>query len=149
MEGTMHPDTAELAAIPLFGGLSDDKLAAIATHFEVMEIPAGKSPAEHGQHGYSFFVLASGSAHVEDEGRILERLEPGAMFGEMAFFTSDSRRTATVVPETDVRLFWLFGTDFLEMERDYPEIAQRVKASYDERHARDVARAGGDQRGSA
>ncbi|MGN6723618.1 MAG: cyclic nucleotide-binding domain-containing protein [Marmoricola sp.] len=140
MEGIVHPEPSELATIPLFAGLGEDKLAAIATHFEVMEIPKGKSPAESGQHGYSFFVLADGAARVEADGEVVEHLQPGSMFGEMAFFAPDSRRSATVIPESDLRVFWLFGTDFLEMERDYPEIAQRVRASYDERHARDVAR---------
>ena len=136
----MHPDPAELASIPLFSSLNSDQLAALATKFDVEEFEAGHSPAKFGQHGYAFFVLVDGVARVEVEGQVVERLERGSVFGEMAFFAPDSRRTATVIPETEIRVLALFGADFRVMQGQFPEVAQTVEANFRERHARDEAR---------
>jgi signal-transduction protein with cAMP-binding, CBS, and nucleotidyltransferase domain len=137
----VHPEPAELAAIPLFEGLQESELATLATHFDVEEFDPGHSPAKFGQHGYAFFVLAGGVARVEVDGVVVEHLEPGAIFGEMALFEPNSRRTATVIPETTIRVFSLFGADFRVMQHDFPVVAERVEASYNLRHARDEARA--------
>lgn len=137
----MHPDPAELAAIPIFASLDDDQRATLATKFDVEEFEAGHSPAKFGQHGYAFFVLVAGSARVEVEGQVVEHLAPGSVFGEMAFFAPDSRRSATVIPETEIRVLALFGTDFRMMQTQYPEVAKLVEDGFHERHARDEARA--------
>lgn len=131
-----NPQPAELAAVPLFAGLSSDQLATLAQRFEVDEIPAGKNPLQTGSHGYAFFVLASGNAHAELDGVVLEQLGPGAVFGEMAFFAPDSRRSATVVADTDIRVFSMFGTEFRVMQTELPDVAQRLEQTFAERHAR-------------
>ena len=66
------------------------------------------------QHGYALFVLDEGRARAELNGQVLEQLEPGAVFGEVAFFAPNSWRSATVVAETHIRVFSMFGTHFRE-----------------------------------
>lgn len=136
----MNPAASELAAIPLFEGLSPKQLAALASQFEVEEFEPGHGPTHTGAHGYAFFVVSEGTADVEIGGQVVERLEPGSTFGEMVFFSNDSKRTANVLPDGTLRVFSLFGTDFRVMQRDYPQVAARIKAKYDEHHARDEAR---------
>ena len=131
-----HPGIAELAQVPLFEGLSEDVLAALAARMDVEELEAGKSPARTGAHGYAFYVLGSGKAHAELDGQVLEALEPGAVFGEMALFAPDSRRTSTVVADTPIVIYTMFGTDFRTMTMEHPEVAQRLKDLYEERAAR-------------
>jgi CRP-like cAMP-binding protein len=131
-----HPDIAALAQVPLFEGLSEDVLATLAARMEVETHPAGRTSARTGAHGYAFFVLGSGAAHAELEGEVLEVLEPGSVFGEMALFNPDSRREADVVADTPITIYSMFGTDFRTMTHDLPEVAQRLQALYEERAAR-------------
>jgi CRP-like cAMP-binding protein len=131
-----HPDPGQLASVPLFAGLSDPQLADLAEHLEVEQFEAGHPPARSGNHGYAFFVLAEGRAHAELDGQVLENLEPGAVFGEMAFFAPDSKRAATVIPDTPVKVYSMFGTDFRVMQANVPEVAERLEALFQERHAR-------------
>ena len=134
-----QPKPGDLARIPLFAGLSEEQLAALAERFEVETFPAGHSPVRTGTHGYVFFVLAAGTAHAELDGQLLERLEPGAVFGEMAFFAPSSRRSATIVPETDITVFSMFGTQFRQMQLELPEVAHRLEDLVHERLERSHA----------
>lgn len=134
-----HPDPAELSAVPLFAGLSAEQLAELSTQFEVNEYLPGQSPVRSGDHGYAFFVLADGAARVEVDGQVVDHLVPGSVFGEMAFFASNSRRAATIVPDSPIRVFTLFGADFRTMSAQYPEVAHRLEQLYTEHLARDQA----------
>ena len=137
-----HPEVDELARVPLFEGLSSEQLSSLAARFEVEQFAPGHSPARAGEHGYVFFVLADGTAHVEMDGHVLEQLGPGSAFGEMAFFAPNSRRSATVVPDTPLRVFSLFGTDFRTMQVEYPEIAHRLEDMYKAHLAHDQSMSG-------
>jgi CRP-like cAMP-binding protein len=139
----MHPQAAELAAIPLFAGLTDDQLASLAPHFEVGEFDAGHRLTRAGAHGYAFFVVAEGSARVEIDGEVVNHLTPGSTFGEMAFFASNSRRTADVIPDSPIRVFSMFGLDFRGLQQDYPEVAARIEEQHHELAERDRARHAG------
>ena len=132
-----HPHVDELSQIPLFAGLSDDQLTELASKFDVETFEPGHPAIREGQHGYVFFVLAEGSARVELDGHVVERLGPGSVFGEMAFFAQNSLRAATVIPESSIRVFSLFGISFRTMQLDYPEVAARLQQLFTERMARD------------
>jgi CRP-like cAMP-binding protein len=54
----------------------------------------------------------------------------------MAFFTTNSRRSATIVAETPIRVFSMFGTHFREMQTEMPEVGARLQRLVDERTAR-------------
>jgi CRP-like cAMP-binding protein len=132
-------DSAEpnrLALIPLFAGLSHDQLTRLAGWMSVERFDVGESPIRASQHGYAFFVLDEGRARAELDGQVLEELEPGAVFGEMAFFAPNSRRNATVVAETPIRVFSMFGTQFRVMQTDMPDVAARLRRLFEERAAR-------------
>jgi CRP-like cAMP-binding protein len=122
----MHPDPDRLSTIPLFSGLSDDQRAKLASWLDVEEFEAGKRLAREGSSGYAFLVLDEGKVRVEQEGKVLTVLGPGDVFGEMAFFT-DGRRNADVIAETGGRVLWMFGTEFREMQRSLPEVADRLE----------------------
>ncbi|HEX3427162.1 MAG TPA: cyclic nucleotide-binding domain-containing protein [Acidimicrobiales bacterium] len=122
--------------MPLFQGLSQEDLITLASWLDVDEFPAGRMPLREDDSGYAFFVLDEGRAHAEHDGQILEVLEPGAVFGEMAFFSRDGRRAATIVSETPLRVFTMFGTRFRLMQRDMPQVAARLQQIFEERAAR-------------
>ena len=45
--------------MPLFAGLTEDELAAVAGRFEERQVKAGARLVTEGASGYSFFVIAS------------------------------------------------------------------------------------------
>mgnify|MGYP001764657311 CR=1 FL=1 len=49
------------------------------------------------------YYLDSGTAHtVNAKGELLSVIEEGSIFGEMAYFADEKRRTATVIAASDV-----------------------------------------------
>jgi CRP-like cAMP-binding protein len=130
------PDPNRLAQVPLFEGLNEDQLRRLAGWLRVDQFDVGRSPIHADQHGYAFFVLDQGRARAELDGQVLEQLEPGAVFGEGAFFSPDSRRSANIVAETPIQVFSMFGTHFREMQTEMPEVAARLQRLSEERTAR-------------
>jgi voltage-gated potassium channel len=130
----LRPTPEELATIPLFAGLSEEQLRAAAGWFDVQPTSEGVRVAGEGAAGYSFFVLAEGTATVTADGSQLRTLEPGDFFGEMAIL-GDGRRTATVTTTSPARLLVLFGTEFRELQKQLPDVAARIEAAMARRAA--------------
>ena len=115
----------DIATVPIFGSLDPDQLATIANWFEVENIGEGVKLVGEGCHGYSFFVLAGGTAAVTAEGEELATLQAGDFFGEVAMLDG-GRRTASVTSTAPVRLLVMFGTEFRQLQDAYPEIVSRI-----------------------
>ena len=130
----MQPDPERLFRVPVLAGLTDDERRHLAMWLDVEEFDAGKHLARAGASEYEFFILDEGRARVERDGRALRTLEPGDVFGEIAFF-GDGHRSADVIAETNVRVFSMFGTRFREMQMTMPEVAQRLEQLASERRA--------------
>jgi CRP/FNR family transcriptional regulator len=134
-----RPDPSALTKVPLFAGLTDDELARTADWLEVDEYDAGRLLTRTNEAGYTFFILETGRVHAELHGQVLGVYEPGAVFGEMAFFDPRGRRRADVVCDSPVRVFSMFGTHFREMQQCMPVVAARLKRLFEERAARHAA----------
>ncbi len=124
--------TDELAAIPLFSSLSESDLRELVTWFDVRTVSEGVRLTGEGAAGYSFFVLAQGSAAVTSEGATLATLGPGDFFGEVAIL-GDGRRSATVTTTSSAKLFVMFGTEFRQLQQAQPDIAARIEEAMRER----------------
>ncbi len=62
------------------------------------------------------YYLDSGTAKtVNDTGKLLSIIEAGTIFGEMAYFGGEQRRTATVLAKTDVVLRKISTEDFQKL----------------------------------
>lgn len=118
----------DLAGIPLFDTLAPDARAAIAPWFEVQDVSAGVKLTGEGASGYSFFVLRDGSASVTINGIEVRTLGPGDFFGELAIL-GDGRRTATVTTASPSHVLVLFGTEFRQLQQDYPELATQIESA--------------------
>jgi CRP-like cAMP-binding protein len=123
---------ADLAPVPLFASLSEEELEAVARWFEPKSASAGVRLAGEGAPGYSFFVLAEGSAAVTASGNDVATLGPGDFFGEIAIL-GHGRRTATVTTTSAARLFVMFGAEFRRLQEAHPDIAGRLEAAMAER----------------
>ena len=115
----------DLAGIPLFESLGRDQLEEVASWFHVQSSGDDVKLIGEGAPGYTFFVLAQGSAAVTTNGEQIASLEAGDFFGEVAIL-GDGHRTATVTSTSQVRLLVMFGTEFRRLEAAHPEIAARI-----------------------
>ncbi len=118
--------TEQLAAIPLFASLDEAALTALARSFELRDVSEGVELAGEGAPGYSFFVLADGSAVASAHGEEVGQIGPGDFFGEAAILT-DGRRHATVTTTAPSKLFVMFGTEFRRLEQEQPDVATEIE----------------------
>ena len=124
----MAPAAADdLAGIPLFDALEPDERIAVAPWFELEDVSPGVNLTGEGASGYSFYVLRDGAATVTIDGIEVRTLGPGDFFGELALL-GEGRRTATVTAAAPSRVLVLFGTEFRQLQQEYPEIASRIES---------------------
>lgn len=117
----------DLARIPLFADLDATQLDELAGWFEVKEASTGTKLTGEGAPGYSFFVIADGTVAVTSGDEPLAELGPGDFFGERAI-VGDGRRTATVTASSPAQVYVMFGTEFRQLQQNYPDVAARIEA---------------------
>jgi len=122
----------KIRSVPLFAGLGDDQLTAIADKLELRHAHPGEHLSSEGGTGYFFFVIGDGGAECTRNGEVLATFGPGDFFGEAAIFRT-RRRTATVTTTADSTIYAMFGADFAKLAADIPVLHERIDAALDER----------------
>ena len=117
----------DLAGIPLFDMLEPEERSALAPWFELEDVGPDVKLTGEGAPGYSFFVLRDGTATVTIGGIEVRTLAAGDFFGELAIL-GEGRRSATVTTVSPSRVLVLFGTEFRQLQHEYPEIAARIES---------------------
>lgn len=125
-------DPSRLAGIPLFAGLTDVELEAIAGAGSEVQVTDGQELAIEGDFGHCMYAIETGTAEVRGDGEALRTLGPGAVFGEIAVIAS-GRRTASVVATSPMRLIAWFKRDVWKLEQEAPAAAERLRALISER----------------
>jgi CRP-like cAMP-binding protein len=97
-----------------------------------MVVPGGKVIMSAGTTGAFMFVVLKGRVTISAQERVVERLGPGAMFGEMAVFDR-SARAATASAETDCTLLAIVRNDFLALMKANPAFGASLLRSIAER----------------
>jgi CRP-like cAMP-binding protein len=110
-------NAADLATLPLFGGMSGEQLGQIATSCEELEIEEGTVLLREGDFGHAVFAIRSGTADVVHDGAVVNTLGPGDYFGEIAVM-SGGRRSASVVATSPLRLVTIFNREIWRLERE-------------------------------
>ena len=118
--------TEILGNVPLFDGLAPKELAAVANAAKERRYDVGETIVGEGEGGVGFFVIAEGTARVEQRGERRATLGPGASFGEVALLDEGGRRTASVVAESPVRVFGLTSWQFTPLLEQHPQIAVKL-----------------------
>jgi CRP-like cAMP-binding protein len=126
-------DAAALKSVPLFAGLSGHDLNQVARWADEVELPEGRELAKEGEFAYEFFVLLEGTVEVSKKGTKVRDMGPGEFFGEIGLVDEEARRTATVTTTSPVRAVVMTRRDFLEMEREFPEVAAQVQEAIKQR----------------
>ena len=110
-----------LAEVPLFASLRKRELRHLAGQATVRRYRAGQRIARAGFSAEGFFVLLTGRAHVERDGRLVAELGRGGFFGELGLLDGQARQ-ATVVADCDLWALRLPRQAFLEVVRCQPDV---------------------------
>jgi len=98
-----------------------------------IEVPEGEVLTRQGASGaQQSFVIVSGEASVEINGRRVAVLEPGALFGEMAMLDAKPR-SATVVATEALEVVTIWRSDFLQILQENFSITRKVLAELSRR----------------
>jgi CRP/FNR family cyclic AMP-dependent transcriptional regulator len=119
-----------LRAIPLFSRVSDPDLEDIASHLIERRFPKHSTVVEEGLPGDYMYVIREGRVKVtkaSDDGRekIMNFLDAGSFFGDMALLTNEVR-SASVKTLEPSRLLALSRRDFMDILRQSPDLALSV-----------------------
>jgi MFS family permease len=101
-----------LRANPIFAPLPGSTLEQLAHALEDVHAAAGEEIVRQGASGDRFYLVKDGALDVYVDGELVQSLEPGDSFGEIALLR-DVPRTATVRARTDVVLYALDRRHFL------------------------------------
>ena len=116
-----------LGRLAIFADLSPADLRRLDPLMCAVHRRAGQVLTRQGCVGREAFVVVSGTADVQVEGRTVGRLGPGDVIGELALLTGEPRN-ATVTALTDMELLVLDRSQFAELLRD-ERVAGRIAAA--------------------
>jgi CRP-like cAMP-binding protein len=103
-----------LKSVPMLAKLSDAELWELARAGKWMRLAKNRIIVREKERGKSFFFLASGEAKVTLAGRLLNMVNAGECFGEMAYISGGEQpRHATVESMTEL-LFAEFTPEALD-----------------------------------
>ena len=114
-----------LKKVPLFSGLDEKELQAIASSMRERKFRAGDTVTQEGAGGVGFFVVGSGEADVNVGGETKGSVGPGDYFGEIALI-NESPRTATLTARTDMICYGMTPWDFRPLVESNSAIAWKL-----------------------
>ena len=125
-----------LRSVPLFAGIEPSRLKLIAYTSDSVTYRPGQVLCRQGESGDAAFVLLVGEASVsiatESGDFVVARLAPGDIVGEVAILC-DVPRTATVTAGSELSALRIRKEAFLQLVRQFPEIAAEVMRGLAER----------------
>jgi hypothetical protein len=101
------PDSEKYVAlkrVPMLSTLADSELWELARAGKWSRVPKGRPIVRENEKGTSFFFLAQGEAKVTKQKRLLNMVNGGECFGEMAYIAGGEKRHATVESHTELLL---------------------------------------------
>lgn len=128
----LDADIGLLQEVPMFHPLPLPAVEQLARGLEPVTVAADQVVFRQGDVGDRYYVIESGEADVVGDGRVVATLGPGEGFGEIALLRR-TRRTATVVARSDLRLQALGSDRFLPVVLGYTPSAQEAAAVVDDR----------------
>lgn len=121
---------ARLAAVELFGSMTETQLYEAARIVSERWVGAGGYLAREGERGHELFVVVDGTIdvvkHVPGDGeRLLHLARPGEALGELALL-ADISRTASLRAATDAVVLVIRDDSFYEWLRRHPDLSRKI-----------------------
>jgi cAMP-dependent protein kinase regulator len=114
-----------LTDVGLFSRCTTRQRRTIARHAQIASLPAGETLIAEGEPGDALFVILDGRAIISRDSVELNRVGPGAYFGELAILDGEPR-SATVVAETDVKVAVIGIRMFRTLLREFSDLAEQL-----------------------
>lgn len=133
--GPMDDKLAVLRGVPLFAGLDERSLQAVAILARETAPKAGEVLMLEGEPGDAFYVIVDGTVRIEHGDRTVRSMTAGGFLGEIALIEHGAR-TATATCVTDCRLLEIRRHEFERLMDTMPAVHRRIRAAI-ERRARD------------
>ncbi len=114
-----------LKNVELFQDIPGEVLADIASLLEEVTYEKGSYIVNEGELGKELFIIIEGEVEVISGGSRIDKMTPGASFGEMSLIDSQPR-SADVVALEDVSLLRIERDDFHEILKQRDEVALGV-----------------------
>jgi CRP/FNR family transcriptional regulator, cyclic AMP receptor protein len=125
-----------LETVPLFKGLENAELKALANLSKPMSFRGGEAIVKEGEAGLGFYVIVNGRADVKRKNKTLATLPKGSFFGELALLDDQPRSADVIATEpTDCLVilrwnFWsLLGKNKKVTRGLLEEMARRLRAA--------------------
>jgi CRP/FNR family cyclic AMP-dependent transcriptional regulator len=83
---------------------------------------------EEGEAADAFYVIVTGTVHIERDGRFIRSMTDGGFLGEIGLLEVGAR-TATATCETDCELLELGAHEFGRVLDTFPDVRARVEAA--------------------
>lgn len=90
------PIADHLKTVPLFQGMTDQALEAVAGLANEIRFVDGQTVTVEGEPGDSFYVVVDGQLRVSRHGRTIRDLGPGDFLGEISLIDGRPRSATTV-----------------------------------------------------
>lgn len=142
METPLNEEVRALRQVPLFAGVSPNRLKLLAFSSERVSYRPGDALCLQGDVGDAAFVILSGRAEVlvdspKGQSRVAE-VADNAVVGEIAILC-ETPRTATVKATTQVEALRIGKENFVKLMTDFPETTIEVMRVLAERLTRTTA----------
>ena len=128
----MDDRVAALRGVPLFAGLDEHSLQAVAVLGHPVEQKAGDVLILEGEPGDSFYVIVEGTVRVEHGDETVRSMTAGGFLGEIALLEGGPR-TATATCVTDCRLLEIRRHEFERLMATMPDVSRRVRSAIERR----------------
>lgn len=127
---TLERDIELLKSVPFFDGIPAEPLKLIAFSAESREIDDGQFLFTAGDAAEGGYIVIEGRVDLVDETRsppkVMERLGPGALIGELALIVEITRPT-TAISVGRAKVLVVRRSLFRRMLGEYPEIAVTLR----------------------
>lgn len=117
-----------LGRLPLFENCTRKELADIAAIMVEAERPAGSVLTREGQDGGLMFVIVDGTADVVSARKVISRLGPGDVVGELSLIDGQAR-SASVVASSPVQILQIAADDFQSLVHRSPKFVKALLQS--------------------
>ena len=124
----MEDKTAILGRLPLFARLDPRSIEAVATLATIVPMPAGTVLMRQGEAAEAFYVIVTGTVHIERDGVFIRSMTDGGFLGEIGLIDG-TEHTATATTATDCELVELGRYEFGRVLATFPDVRARVEAA--------------------
>jgi CRP-like cAMP-binding protein len=137
----MRECRALIIQVPFFKGASSGFISQVVMILRPVHFLPEDLVIEKGTAGDQMFFIATGYLEVViDGGKVVGQLGPGQFFGEIAMLFGHMKRTATIRARSACSLYSLSRMELNLVLDVYPEMAEQLKRTAEERMIQDLNR---------